>query len=176
MVLEHNVTLRNDTVVMVWISSANAAKVASKGFRIIHAPSDYFYLDCGGGDWLVADPIGNSWCDPFKTWQKSYAFDPLAGLTDTETKLVLGGQQLLWTEQSSPENLDSIVWPRAASSAEVFWTGATLADGSSRNASSALPRLHDMRYRMVHRGVRAIALQPEWCALRSTQGLCDLNA
>jgi hypothetical protein len=29
------------------------------------------------------------------------------------------GQQLLWTEQSTPENLDSIVWPRAASSAEV---------------------------------------------------------
>jgi len=86
------------------------------------------------------------------------------------------GQQLLWTEQSSPENLDSIVWPRAASSAEVLWTGATLTDGSPRNASSALPRLHDMRYRMVQRGVKAIALQPEWCALRSTQGLCNLNA
>jgi len=127
MVLEHQVTLRNDTVVMlvllvlflnlpsdfhvvcrVWISSTNAAKVASHGFRIVHAPSDYFYLvcnfeskfyqvgshilkDCGGGDWLVADPIGqvlslgstfylnfhcvrNSWCDPFKTWQKVSLF------------------------------------------------------------------------------------------------------
>jgi hypothetical protein len=29
------------------------------------------------------------------------------------------GQQLLWTEQSDPSNLDSIVWPRAAASAEV---------------------------------------------------------
>ena len=29
------------------------------------------------------------------------------------------GQQLLWTEQSGPENLDSIVWPRAAIAAEV---------------------------------------------------------
>lgn len=53
--------------------------------------------------------VRNSWCDPFKTWQKvslsrrshcpvgvvtlqqSYTFDPLAGLTETETKLVLGG-------------------------------------------------------------------------------------
>ena len=44
MVLEHNVTLSNETVVMVWISSANAAAVAEKNFRIVHGPSDYFYL------------------------------------------------------------------------------------------------------------------------------------
>ncbi len=38
----------------------------------------------------------------------------------------------LWSEQSSPENLDSIVWPRLAAAAEVFWTGATLPDGTQR--------------------------------------------
>ncbi|THH02692.1 hypothetical protein EW026_g229 [Hermanssonia centrifuga] len=143
MVLDHNVTLSNETVAIVWISSANAAAVAAKNFRIVHGPSDYFYLDCGGGEWLGSDPEGNSWCDPFKTWQRSYTFDPLANITESQQHLVLGGQQLLWTEQSSPENMDSIMWPRAASSAEVFWTGATLPDGSPRNVSSALPRLHD---------------------------------
>ena len=69
---------------------------------------------------------------------KAYTFDPLANLTESEIPFVLGGmfdyclntiyspiylssigQQLLWTEQSSPENLDSIVWPRAAVAAEV---------------------------------------------------------
>jgi hexosaminidase len=61
MVLDHNVTLNKDTIVMwvllyssepntqtpssrVWISSADAAQVAEKGFRIVHAPSNYFYL------------------------------------------------------------------------------------------------------------------------------------
>ena len=61
MVLEHNVTLSNDTIVLyvqinslcmayllimtsVWISSANAAAVAAKNFRLVHGPSDYFYL------------------------------------------------------------------------------------------------------------------------------------
>ena len=44
MVLEQNVTLGNDTVVMVWISSQDAAAVAQKGFRFIQGPSDYFYL------------------------------------------------------------------------------------------------------------------------------------
>lgn len=81
------------------------------------------------------------------------------------------GQNLLWTEQSSPSNLDSIVWPRAATSAEIFWTGATLPNGVARNVGEALPRLHDVRYRMVQRGVDAIALQPEWCAVRP--GKCN---
>ncbi|KAI0785103.1 N-acetylhexosaminidase [Abortiporus biennis] len=171
MVLEHNITLSNETIVMVWISSANAAAVAAKNFRIVHGPSDFFYLDCGAGEWIGADPTGNSWCDPFKTWQKSYTFDPMANISASQSHLVLGGQQLLWTEQSSPTNLDSIVWPRAASSAEVFWTGPTLQDGSPRNVETALPRLHELRYRMVQRGVDAIALQPHWCALRA--GQCD---
>lgn len=100
------------------------------------------------------------------------------------------GQQLLWTEQSSPENLDSIVWPRAAVSAEVrwhflnselyymsyqqvFWTGANLSDGTARNILNALPRLHDLRFRMVQRGIRAIALQPQWCAIRD--GACNIS-
>ena len=44
MVLDFNVTLANDTVVMVWISSEDAAAVAEKNFRLVHSPSDYFYL------------------------------------------------------------------------------------------------------------------------------------
>ena len=88
MALDYNVTtLSNDTLVMVWISLENVAAVAQKGFKVVHAASDYFYLasfstspfigvfhlpsiqDCGAGEWIGADPDGNSWCDPFKTWQ-----------------------------------------------------------------------------------------------------------
>lgn len=168
MVLVHNVTLNPDTLVLVWISSDDVKAVAEKGFKLIHAASDYFYLDCGGGGWVGDFPTGNSWCDPFKTWQKSYSFDPSANLTDAEAKLVLGGQHLLWTEQSGPQNLDPVVWPRAASSAELFWSGP------GGNLSTALPRLHEVSYRMRQRGVQAISLQPEWCALRP--GVCDLTA
>jgi hypothetical protein len=49
--------------------------------------------------------------------------------------------------------------PRAAAAIEVFWTGAQLPDGSARNVLEALPRLHDIRYRMVARGISAIPLQ-----------------
>ncbi len=75
MVLDYNVTsLGNDTVVMVWISSDHVAAVAEKGYKLVHAASDYFYLDCGGGGWLGGSVSGNSWCDPFKTWQKVSSF------------------------------------------------------------------------------------------------------
>jgi len=143
-------------------------QLAQKGFKFIHAASDYFYLDCGGGGWVGDNILGNSWCDPFKTWQKSYSFNPTANLTAEQSKLVLGGQHLLWTEQSGPSNLDNVVWPRAASSAELFWSGP------GGDVSKALPRLHDVSFRFVQRGVKAIPLQPLWCALRP--GLCDLNA
>ena len=99
---------------------------------------------------------------------QAYTFDPLANLTAAQAPLVLGGQQLLWTEQSGPQNLDPIVWPRAAASAEVFWSGP------GGNVSAALPRLHELGYRFRNRGVQAIPLQPEWCALRP--GVCDLTA
>ncbi|KAL1756113.1 hypothetical protein FB107DRAFT_193818, partial [Schizophyllum commune] len=60
--------------------------------------------------------------------------------------------------------------PRAASSAEVFWTG----DGRARDVNEVLPRMHDLRYRLMKRGVRAIALPPEWCALRPRK--CNIDA
>ena len=39
----------------VWISSDDVAAVAAKGFRIVHGPSDFFYLDCGAGEWVGVD-------------------------------------------------------------------------------------------------------------------------
>ncbi|KAF8073544.1 beta-hexosaminidase [Lyophyllum atratum] len=168
MVIDHPVTLANDTIALVWISSEHVASVAQKGHKLIHAASDYFYLDCGGGGWVGQNVLGNSWCDPFKTWQKSYSFNPTANLTAEQSKLVLGGQHLLWTEQSGPSNLDPVVWPRAASSAELFWSGP------GGDVGKALPRLHALAFRFQQRGVKAINLQPLWCALNA--GKCDLNA
>lgn len=64
--------------------------------------------------------------------------------------------------------MDSIAWPRSASSAELFWSG------SGGDVKTALPRLHETGFRFVQRGVKAIPLQPEWCALRPN--VCDSDA
>lgn len=171
MVLAHDIDLDPETIVMVWISSTHVASVVNKGFKVIHAASDYFYLDCGAGGWLGNAQDLASWCK-YVTWAKSYSFDPYANISADQRHLILGGQALLWSEQSDPQNLDSIAWPRAAVAAEVFWTGSTLPDGAPRHLAEALPRLHDWRYRAVQRGIRATPLQPHWCALRP--GACDL--
>ncbi|OJA15839.1 hypothetical protein AZE42_12469 [Rhizopogon vesiculosus] len=46
--------------------------------------------------------------------------------------------------------------------------------GAALNVTEALPRLQDVRYRMVQRGLNPIRLQPKWCALRPNE--CDLYA
>ncbi|KAF8545598.1 hypothetical protein OG21DRAFT_1492172 [Imleria badia] len=76
----------------VYKSSKYAAAVAKLGYYIVHTPASYFYLmhDCGSGSWFGDDPTGNGFC-AFKTWSKSYTFDLLANLTESQYSLVLGG-------------------------------------------------------------------------------------
>ncbi|KAF8182843.1 hypothetical protein K438DRAFT_1600490, partial [Mycena galopus ATCC 62051] len=50
-----------------------------------------------------------------------------------------------------------IVWPRAATLAEIFWTGAKQPNGAPLVGTEVL--LRQLRFRMVQRGVGAIALQ-----------------
>jgi len=65
-------------------------------------------------------------------------FDPYHNIREDQKKRVLGGQVSLWAEQvrlssivgdvadaqTDETNLESVMWPRAAALAEVFWTGA----------------------------------------------------
>jgi hexosaminidase len=80
--------LSKDTIVDIWVNSADARRVLDKGYKIIHASGDYFYLvsvtfgqvrwrlmyqDCGQGGWIGIEGGSNSWCDPFKSWQRMYS-------------------------------------------------------------------------------------------------------
>jgi hexosaminidase len=129
-----------------------------------------------------------SWCEPAKSWHRlcvaaalpdtrlsrvcRYSYDPLDGLRNDQHHLVQGGQVALWSEQADAINVEQLFWPRAAAFAEVFWRGGRLGDGpDDRSFGEALPRLHDLRYRLVRRGVAAVPLQPHWCAIRP--GECD---
>ncbi|POW01874.1 hypothetical protein PSHT_12341 [Puccinia striiformis] len=172
LVLDEGLPLSTDhTIVSVWRNSSMVHDVIHKGYKIIHGASDYSYLDCGLGGWLGNSINGTSWCDPYKI----YSFDPYKNVPDGQQDQVLG-------EKSSKEKIqddrgrmksecvqiDRMNRPRALSTAEVYWTG----NRRSRSVNEALPRMHDMRYRLVDRGVRAAPLQPHWCAIRP--GQCDL--
>jgi hexosaminidase len=77
----------------------------------------------------------------------------------------------MWSEQTDPSNLDTMVWPRASAAGEVMWAGAVDASGVIRSQLDASPRLSDMRERLVKKGVQCAPVQmsfctqndPEWC-------------
>ncbi|KAF9922792.1 hypothetical protein FBU30_007095 [Linnemannia zychae] len=114
---------------------------------------------------------GASWCAPYKTWQRIYAYDFTAGLTEEEAKHVIGGEAALWSEQSDSTVVESKVWPRAAALSELFWSGNRNAQGYKR-ATELTVRIQDYRERMVARGHLAAPIVPKYCIQHPHH--CDL--
>lgn len=169
--LEWNVTLGKNTVVQAWLGTESVKKLTALGHKVIDSNYNFWYLDCGRGQWLnwangVAFQTGypfNDWCGPTKSWRLIYSHDPTAGLTPEEAKLVLGGEVALWAETIDPFNLDTITWPRASVAGEVLWSGRRDVSGQNRSQIEAAPRLNEFRERLVRRGVRASPITQAFC-------------
>ena len=73
--------------------------------------------------------------DQMETAAQHYLRDPLAddaaALDDTQRARVYGGEVCMWTEFTSPETLDSRIWPRTAAMAERFWSPQAIRDVDS---------------------------------------------
>ncbi|XP_077213281.1 beta-hexosaminidase 2 [Tasmannia lanceolata] len=178
------------TILQSWNNGPNNTKrIVTAGYRAIVSSSDFYYLDCGHGDFTGNDsqydrqigddpnqPFnykggnGGSWCGPFKTWQRVYDYDITYGLNEDEAKLVLGGEVALWSEQADPTVLDSRIWPRTSAMAETMWSGNRDENGMKRYAE-ATDRLNEWRYRMVGRRIGAEPIQPLWCVTHP--GMCN---
>ncbi|KAG0028812.1 hypothetical protein BGZ82_008243 [Podila clonocystis] len=162
MALEHNVQLPESTVVQVWKNAGNAKKIIEQGRPVILSSVEYWYLDCGSGDWLVGSQ-GQSWCG-FSNWQRVYSYSLSDKLTPEQQKMVYGGEICMWAEQTDASNLDSNLWPRSAAAAEVLWSGSHDSEGQSRPLLQAARRLSAVRERLVEMGVRAAPIFPSWCS------------
>lgn len=186
-VLDHPQTasrLKKGTLVETWAATGDGKLElllkARPDLRIILAPYDYFYLDCGRGPWVGKFPNGASWCN-FVNWQHQYLFDPLNNTQAIQgsQQRIMGGESALWSEQADEDNLEILLWPRAASGADVYWSGNSFSINGVRTQRKqalplALPRLHQIRARLRASGIRVEALQPQWCATRP--GSCDLTS
>lgn len=69
----------------------------------------------------------------------------------------------IWSEQTDPANLDTMIWPRGSAAGEVMWSGRQDSSGQNRSQVEASQRLSQMRERMVQRGVRAAPVQMVYC-------------
>lgn len=176
MLLTWNLTLGDDVVVQTWVRDESVAQTVAKGHKVLVGNYNFWYLDCGKGQWLDFKPAvaANSfpfadYCSPTKNWRLMYSYDPLHGIPANATHLVLGGEVHMWSEQTDPVNLDSMIWPRASAAGEVLWSGAKDASGQNRSQIEASPRLSELRERMVQRGIGAGPVQMIFCTQNGTQ-------
>jgi len=176
MLLVWNLTLPNNTIVQTWQSTEAVVDTVAKGYRALVGNYNFWYLDCGHGQWLDFHPsnAGEFWpfqdyCAPRHNWRVMYTLDPLDGIPEDQQHLVVGGECHIWSEQTDAVNLDTIVWPRACAAGEVLWSGAKDAQGQNRSQITASPRLSEMRERLVARGIRAEPIQMPFCTQNGTQ-------
>ncbi|KAF1810839.1 hypothetical protein P152DRAFT_467564 [Eremomyces bilateralis CBS 781.70] len=172
MLLEWNLTLGRDVVVQTWQSSAAVQQVVAKGHKALVGNYNFWYLDCGQGQWIDFPPDSSEgfwpyadYCSPRKNWRLIYSLDPLDGIPANQTHLVIGGEAHIWGEQTDAVNVDRMVWPRAAAVAEVLWSGAKDAEGRNRSQVEASPRLAEMRERLVTRGVGSEPVHMPYCTM-----------
>ncbi|XP_027159388.1 beta-hexosaminidase 2-like [Coffea eugenioides] len=173
---------KENIILQTWNNGPNNTKrLVEAGYRVIVSSADYYYLDCGHGDFTGNNSLynqppgtvlgnGGSWCGPFKTWQSIYNYDITYGLNEEEAKLVLGGEVALWTEQADSTVMDPRFWPRTSAMAETLWSGNRDETGMKRYAE-ATDRLNEWRNRMVARGIAAEPIQPLWCI--RNPGMCN---
>lgn len=176
MLLDWNLTLGSDVIVQTWLSEDSVANTVAKGHKALVGNYNFWYLDCGKGQWIDFYPASAAtywpfadYCSPTKNWRLIYSYDPLAGVPPNATHLVLGGEVHMWSEQTDGVNLDDMIWPRASAAGEVLWSGAKNEAGENRSQVEASPRLSEIRERMVQRGVRAGPVQMVFCTQNGTQ-------
>ncbi|KAI9747548.1 MAG: hypothetical protein M4579_007440 [Chaenotheca gracillima] len=171
MLLQWNLTLGKDVVVQTWQTDEAVLQTVNKGHKALVGNYEYWYLDCGAGQWLNFEngapfqtyyPFAD-YCTPTKNWRLIYAYDPVGNIPADKHSLVLGGEVHMWSEQTDPVILDHMLWPRAGAAGEVLWSGRQDAQGQNRSQLDAAPRLAEMRERLVQRGVRAGPVQMIFC-------------
>ena len=166
MLLQFNLSMPKNTIVQTWQSDQAVAEVVKQGYQALVGNYNYWYLDCGHGEWLDFYPSEarqfwpyNDYCYPIHNWRLIYSYDPLQGVPAHLAHLVLGGETHIWSEQTDKENFHQNVWPRTSAAGEVLWSGAKDAQGYNRSQVIASPRLNEMRERLVARGIRAEPIQ-----------------
>jgi hexosaminidase len=96
-------------MVMSWRGISGGIAAAKSGHDVVMSPTSHCYFDY-----------------PYSSisTQLVYSYEPIPGdLTPSEGQRVLGAQANIWTEWlSSEEEVESMMFPRAAALAEVLWT------------------------------------------------------
>ncbi|XP_075225458.1 beta-hexosaminidase 2 [Lycorma delicatula] len=130
-------------IIETWVDKSDELPqlLLSKGYRVIFATKNAWYLD--HGFW------GST---AYYKWNVVYDNRLPFGF-----KGVLGGEVAMWGELVDEFSLDAKVWPRAAAMAERVWSNPDTSSLAAQN------RMLEQRERLVRRSINAEAITPEWC-------------
>lgn len=105
-----------------WRDHAVSAALARRGYDIVVAPGQAYYLDMSQAlDWSEPGAGWAGWSSP----ENTYRFDPTKGWSAAEMEHFLGIQACIWSEPMADRGLfDRLVFPRLSAIAETGWTAA----------------------------------------------------
>lgn len=105
-----------DATVMSWRGMKGGIEAAKMGHEVVMSPTTFAYLD-----YMQADPVIEPRVYATLRLNKTYEFDPVPD--SINSKLIIGGQANLWTEQVyNVRHLEYMTWPRAFAISEAVWS------------------------------------------------------
>lgn len=133
--------LAPNATVMSWRGIDGGIAAAKQGHNVIMTPGTHCYFDYyqEAEDKRIEEPITGS--VRFTTVEKVYNYEPIPeGLTNEETKFILGAQGNVWTEYMPTYDIvEYKVLPRMTALSEVVWSPK-----ESRDWESFHSRLQNM--------------------------------
>ena len=116
--------LAPDAIVMSWRGMKGGIEAAKMGHEVVMSPTDFAYLDYMNGDPIIEPHVYST-----LRLSKAYEFDPAPD--SVNSKLIIGGQANLWTEQvTNVRHLEYMTWPRAFAISEDLWSPKSKKDWS----------------------------------------------
>lgn len=135
--------LAPNAAVMSWRGEAGGIAAAQEQHYAVMTPGEYCYLDH-----YQADPKNEPLAiGGYLTLEKLYGYEPVpAILSKDEAKYILGAQGNVWTEyMKTPEQVEYMVFPRAAALAEVVWSPKGTKDyGNFKTRLNRLTKFYDL--------------------------------
>ncbi|MGV3631474.1 MAG: beta-N-acetylhexosaminidase [Bacteroidota bacterium] len=112
--------LSPNAAVMSWRGFEGGIEAVKQGHAVVMSPGSHCYFDHYQSS-APGQPIAFGGFTPI---EKVYEFTPVPpGLTEEQSKLILGGQANLWTEYiPNMKQLEYMVYPRALALSQVLWS------------------------------------------------------
>jgi len=159
------------------VNATTIKQYINRGYQVVFSNMDVWKFEGPAASWVSQSKLFRTAADvPRPSWKQVYENSPLDMLTglglpnirgndnipteQTSADKVLGGEAMVYSYETDAMSLQSTVWPRGAALAERLWTDPI---HTSFQADQAETRMAAHRERMVNRGTRAEAFQPEYC-------------